>query len=222
LTAREIDGVKVILPVWHNISAAEVRNYSPMLADRLAATSSKGLDDVTDQLLQAVRQRSSDIFPLHVNSSVASPPKPTPLDAESSSFPKNMPRGRSPITSDEFVQIGRTLGEQAPRFGGLFERACSAAVLAYVKAEEARSIATKTKELLTLPLSRAKKPSKSRTITLPKERLQAEGVAEPIIATLWDTGDEYFGQARDKIPHGLGQFKIHAHSDELTPDDVRG
>src|SRR5271168_1345234 len=59
LVAREIDGVKVILPVWHNISAAEIRAYSPPLADRLAVSSSKGLDHVTDELLKAIRQSVS-------------------------------------------------------------------------------------------------------------------------------------------------------------------
>jgi hypothetical protein len=36
LASKEIKGKKVILPVWHGIGFEEVRNYSPMLADRLA------------------------------------------------------------------------------------------------------------------------------------------------------------------------------------------
>jgi hypothetical protein len=56
LVSREIEGVKVILPVWHNIGATEIRTWSPMLSDRLAATSSKGLDHVTEQLLEAMRR----------------------------------------------------------------------------------------------------------------------------------------------------------------------
>jgi hypothetical protein len=58
LVAREVggDSVKVILPVWHNIGAAEIRAYSPTLADRLAASSAKGLEQVTGELLQAIRK----------------------------------------------------------------------------------------------------------------------------------------------------------------------
>ena len=56
LVAREINNVKVILPVWHNIGADEIRRYSPTLADRLAVSSSKGLDHVTRQLLQAIQK----------------------------------------------------------------------------------------------------------------------------------------------------------------------
>jgi hypothetical protein len=59
LVAREVGGVKVILPVWHNISADEIRAYSPILADRLAVSSAKGLDHVTDQLLQAIGRKAS-------------------------------------------------------------------------------------------------------------------------------------------------------------------
>lgn len=54
LVAREVGGGKVILPVWHQISAAEICTYSPMLADRLAASSSDGLDRVVAQLLTVV------------------------------------------------------------------------------------------------------------------------------------------------------------------------
>jgi hypothetical protein len=36
LTAREIEGKKVILPVWHNITKDEILRYSPPLADKVA------------------------------------------------------------------------------------------------------------------------------------------------------------------------------------------
>jgi TIR domain len=59
LVGREVDGVKVILPVWHNIDADEVRRYSPMLADRVAVSSSKGIDRVTSELLHAIHKGTS-------------------------------------------------------------------------------------------------------------------------------------------------------------------
>ena len=39
LFAKEIDGKKVILPIWHNISREELLQYSPAFADRLAKNS---------------------------------------------------------------------------------------------------------------------------------------------------------------------------------------
>jgi len=56
LVAREVEGIKVILPVWHNIGAEQIRAHSPTLADRLAVSSSKGLDHVTGQLIDAIQK----------------------------------------------------------------------------------------------------------------------------------------------------------------------
>ena len=60
LTAREVDGAKVILPVWHNLSASEVRAYSPMLADRLATSSSKDLAQIVDELARVITGGAAD------------------------------------------------------------------------------------------------------------------------------------------------------------------
>ncbi len=54
LAGREIAGRKVILPVWHNIDAEEVRKFSPTLADRVAVKSSVGLENVVKELLDAI------------------------------------------------------------------------------------------------------------------------------------------------------------------------
>jgi hypothetical protein len=57
LFSREVEGVKVILPVWHKITASEVRVYSPMLAGKFAANSSAGLEVVVRQLREAMGLR---------------------------------------------------------------------------------------------------------------------------------------------------------------------
>src|SRR5262249_1408718 len=54
LVAREINGKKVILPVWHKLTREEVLNYSPILADKLAVSSSKGLEAVVQQIIRAI------------------------------------------------------------------------------------------------------------------------------------------------------------------------
>lgn len=41
LSAREIDGRKVILPVWHNVDQGDVLAYSPTLADKVALSTGK-------------------------------------------------------------------------------------------------------------------------------------------------------------------------------------
>jgi hypothetical protein len=41
LTAREMDGHKVILPIWHMVDRDEVLRYSPTLADKIALSTKK-------------------------------------------------------------------------------------------------------------------------------------------------------------------------------------
>jgi hypothetical protein len=56
LVAREVAGIQVILPVWHNIDADQVREYSPILADRLAVFSKTGLENVVKELVRAMKR----------------------------------------------------------------------------------------------------------------------------------------------------------------------
>jgi formylglycine-generating enzyme required for sulfatase activity len=58
LAAREAPGEKVILPVWHNITADQVREYSPTLADRVAVSSDRGLEHVVGELLRVIKPAS--------------------------------------------------------------------------------------------------------------------------------------------------------------------
>jgi hypothetical protein len=54
LSSREVGGIKVILPVWHNVTQGEVAEHSPTLAGRLAAQSQHGMDKVVRQLREAM------------------------------------------------------------------------------------------------------------------------------------------------------------------------
>jgi hypothetical protein len=60
LVAREVNGVKVILPVWHKITADELGAHSPTLADRFAASSEKGLDSVVAEIARAIRPEEEE------------------------------------------------------------------------------------------------------------------------------------------------------------------
>lgn len=55
LFAREMDGRKVILPVWHNVTREQVVRYSPMLAGRLGAPTNEGVHNVAAKIFEAVR-----------------------------------------------------------------------------------------------------------------------------------------------------------------------
>lgn len=55
LVARENGLDKVILPIWHGVTKEIVQSYSPILADRLAASTDKGLEYVVDEILKVVK-----------------------------------------------------------------------------------------------------------------------------------------------------------------------
>lgn len=63
LAQREVSGEKIILPVWYEVTADDVRGYSLTLADRIAADWSEGLDTVVSKLLAVIRRCSTPSAP---------------------------------------------------------------------------------------------------------------------------------------------------------------
>lgn len=60
LVAREIEGTKVILPVWHQVDKKDVLRYSPPLADKLAlSTSSLSMKEVAKRLGRVLAKGAS-------------------------------------------------------------------------------------------------------------------------------------------------------------------
>ena len=55
LTAREVDGKKIILPIWHGVDREYILKYSPPLADRVAAnTASKTINEIAQELARVL------------------------------------------------------------------------------------------------------------------------------------------------------------------------
>jgi hypothetical protein len=54
LAAIEVAGEKVILPLWHGVTHADVVEYSPILADRKAINTMEGIDRVVAAIEQVV------------------------------------------------------------------------------------------------------------------------------------------------------------------------
>jgi hypothetical protein len=63
LFALETTTRKIILPVWKDVTETDVRNYSPILADRFAVSASQGISKVLDEIKIAVNvaQRKDEI-----------------------------------------------------------------------------------------------------------------------------------------------------------------
>jgi len=51
LIARETNSRKVIIPVWHNVTADEIRRFSPTMADRISIFSTGHVDAVTEKII---------------------------------------------------------------------------------------------------------------------------------------------------------------------------
>jgi len=54
LFSLEDKNKKIILPVWHNISYEEIRNYSPILSDRLSVNSNEGIPVIVKEINRAI------------------------------------------------------------------------------------------------------------------------------------------------------------------------
>jgi hypothetical protein len=63
LVAREEGRDKVVLPIWHNVSAADILKFSPLLAGRVAVSTSQGLAHVASRVFDAVRRDEFTVNP---------------------------------------------------------------------------------------------------------------------------------------------------------------
>ena len=57
LMAREQDGQRVVIPVFHKITPEEVALYNKLLAEKWALTTSLGLDHVVDKIVERVKTK---------------------------------------------------------------------------------------------------------------------------------------------------------------------
>ncbi len=58
LVTREMEGHKVILPIWHMVSKNQVQNYSPTLADKKAINSSLStIEEIVEQLAEVLDEK---------------------------------------------------------------------------------------------------------------------------------------------------------------------
>jgi pyrimidine deaminase RibD-like protein len=70
LATREVNGEKVILPVWHEVGFEEMREYSPTLADRVAVSTHNGLEQVVERILHTASAASTGREPMVFEESV--------------------------------------------------------------------------------------------------------------------------------------------------------
>lgn len=62
LINREMYHGKTILPIWHQISADEVARFSPSLANKMAVSTDRGLEQVVNQIMEVVAPDFNSLF----------------------------------------------------------------------------------------------------------------------------------------------------------------
>lgn len=61
-TRELVERQRVILPVWHNVTPADVYEYSPILADRVAAQWTEGVEETARKLYRAIGEQNRRTF----------------------------------------------------------------------------------------------------------------------------------------------------------------
>ncbi len=60
LVTRDVAGEQSLLPIWHNLSAEDVRRYSPSLADKVAmSTSDYSIEEIAQQIADVVQEEKA-------------------------------------------------------------------------------------------------------------------------------------------------------------------
>lgn len=91
LMAKERNGKKVILPLWHKISLEEILKYSPILAGRLAASTDKGIDYIVSKIVEVL------------DSPIADKAIVKPIFSDRLKNPNNN-KSQNPITEEDVTQ----------------------------------------------------------------------------------------------------------------------
>jgi hypothetical protein len=59
--ARDIESRGILLPIWHEVTREDVLAFSPPLADKLAASSADGIEQVVRKLCDVIRPQGSTL-----------------------------------------------------------------------------------------------------------------------------------------------------------------
>jgi hypothetical protein len=114
LLSREEEGHKVVLPVWHQMTASDIRKYSPILADKLAPNTADGISNVTQCILSAIFKEQisasgwehEKILWPDLTSMIVVPTQPVDNLA--------LLLGKSPITNQQYKEFVDKVGYEEP------------------------------------------------------------------------------------------------------------
>lgn len=119
-----------------------------------------------------------------------------------------------------YDQIADAIRLNASRFSGIFDRARTSALQAYQNAEKARQLAGQIQRAAGRKLTTARAKYKgAKRKTFPID-LQIADPSPPFIVVIWNSGDEYAGQASGDQEHGYGVYKVYVYGREFSPNEI--
>jgi transcriptional regulator len=75
LAAKELEGQKVILPIWHNVDAAFVRSKSLLLSGLVAISTIEGVGNIVNKVLEVVKPNNGKSSGFSVPTAILTLPK---------------------------------------------------------------------------------------------------------------------------------------------------
>ncbi|MGO7334229.1 phosphorylase family protein [Rhizobium leguminosarum] len=107
------------------------------------------------------------------------------------------------------------IGKHAPKYFGLVELALREAKTAYICADSAYEVAENARRLLSKRIVEAHSSELGKAPTILDTGTRSNG--RQLIAKIWDSHDEYLGEAVDGVSDGLGVLKVYQLSRDMTP-----
>ncbi len=119
------------------------------------------------------------------------------------------------VNSPFFNTLLAAIGKQAPRYMGIAELALEEAKKAYSQADSAYEVADSIRKHLSERIMEAHSSEFADEEIFIDVGMTRNG--RQLIAKIWNSHDEYFGEAVDGVLDGLGVLKVYQLSREMTP-----
>jgi len=114
-----------------------------------------------------------------------------------------------------FDALSSAIDRNASQFSGIFDLALTKAKEAHTAAEKAYDVAESVRVALGEAIAKARNDGIGRPFEVLKADLPADQRSK--IAKIWDSHDEYIGEAVGDQADGLGVLRTYALSEVLTP-----
>jgi nucleoside phosphorylase len=116
-----------------------------------------------------------------------------------------------------FDELHAAIEQNAPRFKGLFELAVAKAKEAHEIADQAYEISERVRVVLGDAIGKSHRGRLGKRPKILKVETDLKTGERPLIAKIWNSHDEYVGEAAGAEADGLGVVRIYLIAEDITP-----